>query len=275
MLGLLISLLIPILVFLMAVPSWANIEYVGGQTGGFNGTASSTVVTFSLTGGLASTPAASDFVVVTYCTAANSDDAMTIKDPATTDYTAFGVELYANDNVDVNMETSYKVMGGTPDADVTLGPTGGLDDAAVYTIQVFRGVHATPLEQAVAQGTITNTHMPTFGAITPTTGGTIVIIAACGTSGADNNGAVYTSSDLSAFLSTYQQTPGGADFDGMVGAGYFPWVAGAYTAAAFGGGGSDSVSDSGTAKIIAIKPASFGVNTCNGGMAMLGAGRAC
>lgn len=267
-----LSLLIALLLWAPALPVLAAISYVGGQTGGFNGTLSSTTINYALTGGSDATPQAGDIAIVTYCTVANSNDALTITDETPTNYTQFGTELYANDSNDANIRTAYKVMGGTPDTAFVLGPTGETSDSGLYVAHVFRGQHATPLEQAVIEGTVLNTHIVDLGAVTPTTAGAVIYVPGCGTAGSEDNGAVYTSSDLTAFLSTYNQNAGGG-WDGMIGAGYFDWTSGPFDASAWGGGGADSLSDSWGAKYIVLAPAAAPAgSTCRGALMLMGVG---
>ena len=172
--------LFALLLWSPAFPVLAAITYVGGQTGSFPGTTGSTDITFALTGGTDATPLNGDFVVVTYCTATVGDATLEIKKADDTFYTLFGTEGWSNDTFDTNRRTAYLAVSGTPDTVVRLGNTGGIANAGGYDIHVFRGVNATPLEQAVQEGNNLNTSIVNPGGITPTTSGTFIYVAGCG-----------------------------------------------------------------------------------------------
>ena len=274
------GLLIPLLVFLTALPSWAAMEYVGAQTGSFAGTTSAQTITFtSLTGGLAAAPAVGDIVVVTYCVGgfATADITLSIKNTGATDYTLIGSELFANDSNTTNMRVAYRVMPDPVETQLVLsetvsGGTGALTDSGIYSIFVLRGQHATPLEQAAVQGTAINTRIVNPGDITPTTAGTYIYVAGCG---AGSLGGTYTSSDLTDFraITVADST------DANIGTGYLAWSSGTFSAATFGDGGTDTISDSNAWTIAAFAPAASaaatGMTGCGAAMILLGKGAGC
>lgn len=231
------------------------ITYVGAQAAGILGTISAQTISFtSLTGGSDAAPAVGDLVIVTWCTGTIGNDRdLTITNASAVDYTLLGTEKFANDSYDLNMRTAYRVMPDPVETQVILscsaGGTGSTQDAGAYSITVFRGVHATPLEQAVQEGTAINTHIVNPGGITPTTVGTVVYVAGCGVS--DAGIAVYTSSDLTDFRSV----TGDDNQDVVLGSGYFPWTSGAFNPATFGGGGTDTANHSYGWIIAALAPA--------------------
>lgn len=226
------------------------IAYVGGQTAGRANPSAALLVTFSLTGGLAATPAAGDFVVVTCVTgSAAGNPAMAVTVP--TGYTALGQLNQSAVTADTSMDVSYKRMGGTPDADVTIPGTTNNAWAEAYAIQVFRGVHATtPLDVASVSAGGTATGRPDPGSITPITGGAWPVI--CG-GGAAATGATYTAP---ANYTTNFVTSTGADTtDAMVGCGYrSTWSGGADNPAAYTGG-TTGANDSWTAYTLVLRPA--------------------
>lgn len=228
--------------------------YVGGQTGSFAGTLSDQTVTFALTGGLASVPAAGDFVIITYAVGATLDWLLSIANTGATAYTLLGTEGYATDTYDINRRTAYRVMPGTPETQFVLssnsGGTSSTANAGAYTIHVFRGIHETPLEQAVQQGSLFNTSTLDPGSITPTTAGTVIYVVGAAALATGRQG-VYTSSDLTGFLSSAQDDTNAVN----IGAGYFEWSSGTFSPATFGGGGSSNVEHSGSWLIAALAPA--------------------
>lgn len=265
------QLLILALMLLVSSPAYAAITYVGGQTGSFLGTTSAQTINFALTGGLAAVPATGDLIIVSYAVGTTSDLTFIIKTPAGANYTLFGTELHVAESADTNLRVAYLVASGTPETQVELsetvtGGTASIDNGGAYSIHVFRGVHATPLEQAVQQGTAINTQTVDPGSITPTTAGTVIYVV--GGAGLNTTGGVYTSSDLTAFLSS---TIGDVR-DAQVGAGYFAWTSGAFSPATFGGGGASDVQNGHAWMIVALAPAAGGGATCNGGLTLLGVG---
>ena len=228
------------------------ITLVGSQTAGIAGTNTAQTITFALTGGSNTVPQAGDLVIVSYAIAGTSDLNLTIKTAGAVDYTLLGTEQYRDDTNDANMRTAYRVMPGTPDTTVVLsetaGGTGSTNNGGSYTVFVYRGVHATLLEQAVQQGVQFDTMLVNPGSITPTTTGTLIHVVG---SGAIGTGGVYTSGDLTGFISATSV----AVSDSNIGAGYKAWTSGAFDPAAFGGGGTDTTLGSAAWMVIALAPA--------------------
>lgn len=268
---LLIIGLIPFLVCITAMPAWAAISYVGGQTGSFLGTTTPQVINFALTGGSGATPAAGDLIVASYTVgSAGVDLTLIVKTPSGANYTLFGTEIYASDSAATNLYVGYIVASATPETQIELsesvaGGTGNANYGGSYTIHVFRGIHATPLEQPVQQGTAANTQTVNPGGITPTTAGTWVYVVGGGALA--TTGAAYTSSDLSAFISSTI----GDVYDSQTGAGYLEWSSGAFNPATFGGGGATDAQNSHGWMIVALAPAAAG-STCRGALMMTGIG---
>ena len=234
------------------------IAYVGGQKGSFAGKTAATTVTFALTGGLASVPAANDLVIVAYAVGSTVDRALTIQNASAVDYTLIGTELYQNDTFDANLRVAYRFMPATPETTMVLSGTGSTADAGAYTIHVYRGVDlTTPLDVAAVTAGNINTRLANPGAITPTTTGAwihVVGAAACGT------GGTFTA----AYLTDLQAQTQVDTNDVNIGSGYVVWTSGAYDPAAFGGGGTDTVNDSWTAVTAALRPAAGAVIEADG-----------
>jgi len=230
--------------------SVSQLAYVGGQVGSFAGTNSTTTVTFSLTGGLASTPAANDLVIVAYSVGSSADRALTIQNTGATNYTLVGSELYQNGTTyDSNLRVAYRFMPGTPETQFVLSGTGAVQDAGAYTVHVFRGVDSgTPLDVAAVTAGNTGTRVVNPGAITPSTAGAWLFIAGAAAGGTGGN---FTAS----YLTDFRATSSADNNDAMIGAGYYTgWTSGSYDPAAFGGGGTDDAADSWTAVTVALRP---------------------
>lgn len=236
-----------------------TISYVGGQAGGFLGTLSDQTITFSLSGGSDSTPGAGDLVVVSYAigVGASSDLSMTIKNATATDYTLAGSELYqagSGNSRNTNLRVAYRFMPGTPETTCVLSNTTDTSWPGTYTIHVYRGIDTvTPMDVTVTTATGQSTHLANPPSITPVTIG--AWIQAIGAGASTTGVAVFTSSDLSGFISN-------AQIDGkesVIGSGYkSDWTSGAFDPAVFAGGGTDNANDSWAAVTLVLRPAVAG-----------------
>ena len=225
------------------------LQFVGGNTATKAGATSgnSTISLTTLTGGISSSATIGDLVIAVYATGSTADRALTITD-GTTNYTTIGAELYANGtSYDTNLEVAYKRLTAA-DTSVTFGPTGNAADAGAMAVYVWRGVdQTTPLDVTPTTATGTATGRQNPAAITPTTAGSVIVIAG-GASAA--TGAVFTASYLTAFRSaTSADTQ-----DAMVGIGYLTWTSGAYDGAQWTGG-TTNAADSWAAVTFALRPA--------------------
>lgn len=222
------------------------ITYVGGQVGGRAGATSTQSVTFALTEGSNSTPQAGDLVVIT-CIAATTNSRL--PEQAISGYTALGklYSFYEENSLDV----SWKFMGETPDTTFTLPSTGHIDDSQRYTVQVFRGVHASPMDVTPTSASGVGTGRANPPAITPSTPGAWVLV--CGGSrsltGYDYVApANFETNFLTGFTSDAN--------DATVGSGYWTgWTSGEVDPAQYGGG-STAGGASWSAYTIALRPSS-------------------
>ena len=236
--GLLMSATFPFPVFSPASAAATGIQYVGGQVASTVGVTSDWTVNFALTGGLAATPAAGDYVIVAYAVSFNTDRDISIASPG--DYVSIGTDTYANDTNDTNAEVFAKFMGGSPDTSVTLTQTGNVQAAGTVYISVWRGVNiATPMDVAAVVLSGIDTMLADPGSITPVTSGAIIV--AIGAANPSSNGNIFTSSDLSDFKSVNQIDT----LRSLIGGGYKVWTSGAFDPAVFSIGGSDNAAERG------------------------------
>ena len=231
---------------IIGASSAAGIEYVGGYAEGFAGTTSNKTITLtSLAGGLASAPAAGDFVIVYFGTASASN-----RDLVVSGYTEID-ELYSNDSNDTNLVVAYKFMGATPDTGFTItGGTLSSLDAGAVAVQVWRRVNATtPLDVSAKTVVDINTVMPEFESILPVTSGAVIVAGAAGAH--TRLGSTYSSSDLTQFNSA-----GANDsYDATVGLGYRVWTSGSFTPNTLTFSSTDSTTFSSASCILALRPA--------------------
>lgn len=172
------------------------IQYVGGQTF-FAQTGS---VTFNLTGGIASTPATDDLVLISYAEASSGD--VSLASAITTSGYTQVAELFANDSNDANLAVFYKVMGATPNTTVSAKTAASSQNGAACVVHVFRGVDTTtPLDVTSTTATNIDTGNTNPAAITPATSGNVIIPFGCYAEG--NVARSYTAP---SYLSNFRQT---------------------------------------------------------------------
>lgn len=217
--------------FLYTAPPASSIQYVGGKTWTTTGTSGTTSVSLTdLTGGLASAPAAGDFVIVAYNVGGNLDPDRDVQ--VTTGYTEVA-DIFGNSFMQANLGVFYKFMPGTPDTTVTMGQTFG---SGIYggaaVIQVWRGVNVTtPMDVTATTAVATGTSNPNPPSITPGTSGAIIIAAGGGALNQSGSWS-HTSSDLSNFRTDYVNTVA----DVSIGMGSYAWTSGAFDPAEWAGG---------------------------------------
>ena len=221
----------------------ANIQYVGGQVGSRAGSTSTTSITFALTGGLSSTPQDGDLVLIT------SAVGKTIGSPDQTisGYTGIGQVNYGGPTYGVSINVSWKFMTSTPDTTFTLPSSGSTSNAQCYTVQVFRGVNATPMDVTATTGN-SSPGYPNPPSITPVTPGAWIVV--CGAGAEDNTTAFTGPTGYTAnFLTTTQADTN----DCAIGSGYkSTWTSGAENPAAYTG---TDLPDPSVCFSIALRPA--------------------
>lgn len=215
------------------------IQYVGGRTQSFVGITSNVTVSLtSLTGGLASAPAAGDIVIVYFATGSNTDRNLVVAG-----YQEIA-DIYGNATTnDSNLVVACKTMGATPDTSFVLtGGTLSTADAGTVSVQVFRNV-TNPLPSFLTSiGDTTNPNPPS---ITPLVNNSVIV--AGGGQGHASGTLTFTSSDLTNFISV-----GASDtYASTVGMGYKELASGSFDPATFGGG-SPNASNGWTAVTLAL-----------------------
>ena len=228
------------------------IQYVGGltssSTGAVAGTRSIALSGIAMLEG--------DMVIVAYeRTGTATKTATTISG-----YTTIAA-LYADNTqttplvgIDSNLIVAYKFMGTTPDANLVIPTSGATTAAEAVVVQVWRGVDSSnPLDVAATTVTQTTTGIPNPPAITPVTGGSIIMVAA----GTGHNGGVdtYTAAYLTNFLTVGNNSTN----DATVGMGYLTWPGGAYDPAAWTFTQADNIAFASNSVTFALRPATAAV----------------
>lgn len=153
------------------------LQFVGGFAYGEDVVATYNVDLTSLTGGLASSPATGDLVIV--CTMINLTGAVGTENVGvtTSGYTEIA-HLFEDDSNDCLMSVAWKIMGGTPDTSLTVYGPNIVGRTGRTTVHVWRGAdQTTPIDVTTTTATSissTDINSPT---ITPTTSGAVVISA--------------------------------------------------------------------------------------------------
>lgn len=226
------------------------LEYVGGVTAvNTAGTSTYSVSLTSLTGGIASSAAEDDIVIVVAGWTGNNDG-----DPGvtTSGYTEL-CDLVQNDSQGyANCSVNYKVMGAAPDTSVTVKGE-AVANGGGCCIHVWRGVDtATPIDVTTTTATGINARMVNSPAITPATSGCIILSA--GWSTEDSNPATPALAEPSGFANKLQAL---ARFGVGVLGSYDGWSSGSYDPAHWGSSGFSGF-DCWVAATVALRPAAGG-----------------
>jgi hypothetical protein len=230
--------------------TFPEVSYVGGKTFDRAGSTSTTNLSLTdLTGGTSSAPAAGDIVFIAVATGST-----TLRSQAVSGYTQIA-SLRADDSVDTNLWVGYKVMGSTPDTEVTIPSTGSVDDAQTVAIQVWKNVHPDIFDVTSTTAISGNSVLANPPAITTLTKNSVLLVIGAG--GHQRGISTYNASYLSNFLtigadSTYDSTIGFGSIDRP--------IAGTYDPAAFTFGGSDSTAFSWAAVTIALRSQKQNIN---------------
>jgi hypothetical protein len=227
--------------------------YVGGTTGGGTGASYTVSLSGTLTGGVASSPAQGDIVIVAAGHGATASSAPTCSGNTMGAYTGAHAALYSNDTWDTNFRTFYMIQGATPDTTLTIGRTNNTTYGGATAVHVWRNVdQATPLDVTTTTVSASNQNGSRVDcpAITPTTAGAVII--ACGTGMQTTAGSDFT-------IPSNMGNGHSAFFDGSTSdAGTFIasvfWTSGAFDPNAVTGG-TTSTSSSYAGATLALRPA--------------------
>lgn len=248
------------------------IEYVGGQTADLTDLApANQTITFALTGGLASTPAAGDIVFVTYGSGSSGAVTDWAAKVVTTGYT-LDAGIYANGTNDANLGVFHKIMGGSPDTNVVVAGRATTGLGVKIFISVFRGVDTTtPLDATPTTATSTTNGVVNPAAITPVTSGNWIV--ALGAAATNTTLRTFTTASVAYLSGFIQGNNAGTSYGVAAGTGYVTGQpAGvSYNPAAWALS-TDSSNNTAAAATIALRPASTPITgTASGTLTVSGA----
>lgn len=199
----------------------------------------------TLTGGIASAPAAGDIVIVGngHPQPSNADVGV-----STAGYTELA-DLYSNGSIyDTNLSVSYKVMSDPPDTSVTVArnaaaANGTTVNPAISVVHVWRNVdQTTPIDVTTVTATGVDSALPDAAAITPVTAGAVIVVIGASARG-DTTPTLFTTP------SGFGNSVAGYNYNSaqtlpkvilMEAASYSAWTSGSYNPAAWTGGESDT-----------------------------------
>jgi hypothetical protein len=184
------------------------ITFVGSHIGTHAATSAQAIALSNLKDAAGSTPTLqqNDLVIVTVFQAATATRTQAQLLP--TGYTASHAAVITSTDTNVSsQQTSHKVMGATPDTTVSIPAAASTTVGIAYSIHVLRGVdQTTPIDVAAVTASGINGAQPNPGAITPTTAGAWIYIAAGGAMAAGAAPQSAPPTGLSATTNHYRQT---------------------------------------------------------------------
>lgn len=229
----------------------ATIQYVGGITASFVGsTTNDTVSLTSLTGGIAAAPQYGDLIIVAVELSGTSNKAYIIADFLQI------ADLYQDDTEDSNFQVGYKFTSIIPETSVVItGGSGNTADGIAVAIHVYRNIdQTTPFDVTSTTFGALNGAIPDPPAITPTTSGALIVVAAGAAHDATAAG-LFTASYLSNFITDTTVALAETN-DATVGMGNVAWTSGAYNPVAwtFTGTGGTAANWSYNSVTMALRP---------------------
>lgn len=226
-------------------------QYVGGTSGTGTSNGYSVSLNGTLTGGIASSPAAGDIVVVSSGFGNTASSAPAVSGNVSGAYTSLFTPIHQNDTWDTEFGCFYKIMGASVDTSLTITRTTNTAYGGGTAVQVWRGVdQTTPIDVTTTAGG-GNASAPNPPSITPTTVGALIMAAGCGTQGA--SGSAFT---VPAGLGYVSILADGSTSDvGVYLRTSIEWASGAYDPSTATGGATSS-SCSWAAATIALRPVS-------------------
>lgn len=154
--------------------------FVGGTSQAITGsTTTNTTITLNsgLTGGISSTAAEGDLIVIAYGTGSLADRTLSI---ISSNYITLA-DLYANDTNDTNFIAAVKILTAADvSSGVTVSATGATADSGAVVVHIWRYITNNISLITATNQTGINTNFPSFDSVTTIYPSTIVIYAAAG-----------------------------------------------------------------------------------------------
>ena len=227
------------------------LQFVGQTTGSDTSNGYTISLNGTLTGGIASSPSPGDLVIVWSAFGNTAASAPAVTGNNNGAYTDVHTALHVNDTWDTEFSTEYKVQGSTVDTSLTITRTTNAAYGGATVVQVWRGVaQANPIASSNT-ATITNASRVTFGAVTPTIAGSVIVAGAAGTQG--TTGSAFTGPANMTSANTLFSNGTTSDI-GVLSSYFTGWTSGSFTPNTITGG-TTSTSSSGASSTVVINPA--------------------
>lgn len=127
-----------------------------------------------------------------------------------TGYSPAHADLHSDDDFDTNLQVSYKLMGGTPDASLSIPASDSTDSGVAVAIFAFRGVDSSsPVDIAATSAIGSNSGVVDPPAITPLSRGAWIVVCG-GSASADAVDFTNPGGDLSAVTNHFRSVVAGA-----------------------------------------------------------------
>lgn len=246
------------------------IEFVGSVTKTSGDTVSYLSLDGTLTGGIASSPAPGDLVLVFFGDGGNAVEPPASVSGNNTGSFAATDNVYSNDSWDTNFRGFYAVQGATVDTNLTFTRYKSVVSYhCAIVVMVWRGVDTTtPMDvtpTAAASGA-SDTCLFNAPSITPVTSGAIIIAAGAGTMSPADSTEFTGISGMGNFATVLS---GGAQWHVGTAAASVAWSGGSYDPATVAGG-APNTSSAWSAMTFALRPASVSADTLSGQNIALG-----
>ena len=228
------------------------LQYVGGTSGVGTSTGYSVSLNGTLTGGIASSPAAGDIVVVASGFGNTASSAPAITGNNSGAYQALGAAVHANDTWDTEFRAFYQVMGSTPDTSLTVTRVTNTAYGGGTVVHVWRGQHATtPINVTGTPASGTNGAAANPPSVTPNASGAVVIAMGAGTM-PSTEASGYTG--ITGYSNAVAVKGDGSTSDFTVVMASLAWTSGAADPPVVSGGTQNNASSSWAAQTIALAP---------------------
>lgn len=234
----------------VATATATGLTYVGGaSTAGAGSASTGSISLTSLSGGVSTSPAAGDLIVVSTVIASTVAIAAGI---ASSGYTQVA-NLTSTDTYVSNMAVAYKLSDGT-ETSISTNASGSTSEGVATIVHVWRGVNQLlPIDAQVTTATAINTRIPNPAAITPNTAGCVILAFGMSANNAGSPTLLIEPAGTINAINVAGAGSGSACKSSVYA--YNGWTSGSYDPPPWTGGGTSTSNDSSCAVTFAIRPA--------------------
>lgn len=241
------------------------LQYVGGTSGVGTSTGYTVSLNGTLTGGLASSPAPGDVVVVFSGFGNTASSAPAVSGNASGAYLGATAAQHINDTWDTEFRSFYQKMGATPDTTLTITRATNAAYGGGTTVQVWRGADpTTPFIGAATPASGGNGAALNPPAYNPAVSGALIIAGGAGTMPAAGTAGYTAIGGMSNAVTAYGN---GTTAGTSVIMASYAYAGASYDPATATGGTQNNTSSSWAGVTLALRPAPTPAYTltCNSG----------